>query len=89
MKILLIIYLISIAYYFISLILLTAILTRKVKKEGLKLKKMGVAETIRAYLRLILLAAIPILNVIFGTVFLFSDTIQDVVMEKMREERIS
>ena len=89
MKILLIIYLISIAYYFISLILLIAILTRKVKKEGLKLKKMGVAEKIRAYLRLILLAVIPILNVIFGTVFLFSDTIQDVVMDKMREESIS
>lgn len=88
MKILLIIYLISIVYYFISLILLVAVLARKVRKEGLRLEKTGVAEKIRAYLRLILLGVVPILNIIIGTILLFSNTIQDEIMKKMREEKI-
>ena len=88
MKVLLIIYLISIVYYFISLILLAVILAPKVKREGLTLEKMGVADTIRAYLRLILIAVVPILNIIFGSIFLFSDDIQDIVLEKMREKNI-
>ena len=89
MKVLLIIYLISIAYFFISFILLTAILAHQAREENLKLKKMSVAEKIRAYLRLALLAVIPIFNIILGTVFLFSNTLQNRIMESLREENIS
>jgi hypothetical protein len=89
MKVLLIIYLISIVYYFISLILLTVILVHQAREENLKLKKMSVAEKIRAYLRLALLAVIPVFNIILGTVFLFSNTLQTTLMESLREESIS
>ena len=50
---------------------------------------MSIAEKIRAYLRIILLAVIPIINVIIGTILLFSNTIQNEIMEKLREENIS
>ena len=89
MKVLLIIYLISIAYFFISFILLTAILVHQAREENLKLKKMSIAEKIRAYLRLALLAVIPVFNIILGTVFLFSNTLQTTLMESLREESIS
>lgn len=89
MKVLLIIYLISIAYFFIGFILLTAILVHQAREENLKLKKMGIAEKIRAYLRLALLAVIPVFNIILGTVFLFSNTLQTTLMESLREESIS
>ena len=89
MKVLLIIYLISIAYFFISFILLCAILVHQAREENLKLKKMSVAEKIRAYLRLALLAIIPVFNIILGTVFLFSNTLQTRMMESLREENIS
>ena len=89
MKVLLIIYLISIAYFFISFILLCAILVHQAREENIKVKKMSIAEKIRAYLRIILLAVIPIINVIIGTILLFSNTIQNEIMEKLREENIS
>ena len=89
MKVLLIIYLISIAYFFISFILLTAILVHQAREENIKVKKMSVAEKIRAYLRIILLAVIPIINVVIGTILLFSNTIQNEIMESLREENIS
>ena len=89
MKVLLIIYLISIAYFFISFILLCAILVHQAREENIKVKKMSVAEKIRAYLRIILLAVIPIINVVIGTILLFSNTIQNEIMESLREENIS
>jgi len=89
MKVLLIIYLISIAYFFISFILLCAILVHQAREENIKVKKMSVAEKIRAYLRLVLLAIIPVFNIILGTVFLFSNTLQTTLMEKLREDDIS
>lgn len=88
MKVLLIIYLISIAYFFISFILLTAILVHQAREENIKVKKMSIAEKIRAYLRIILLAVIPIINVVIGTILLFSNTIQNEIMESLREENI-
>lgn len=88
MKVLLIIYLISIIYYFIGLILLTAIIVYKARKEGLKVKKMGIAEKFRAWLRLILFAVIPIFNIIIGSIFLFSNDIENSTMDKLREESI-
>ena len=89
MKVLLIIYLISIAYFFISFILLCAILVHQAREENIKVKKMSIAEKIRAYLRIILLAVIPIVNVVIGTILLFSNTIQNEIMESLREENIS
>ena len=88
MKVLLIIYLISIVYFIISYILLTAILTRRVRKEGLKFEKMGAAEVIQTFLRIIILAIFPILNLIMGSVFLFSNDLQDLLMNKMRKKSI-
>ena len=89
MKVLLIIYLISIAYFFISFILLTAILVHQAREENIKVKKMSVAEKIRGYLRLALLAIIPVFNIILGTVFLCSNTLQNTIMKSLREENIS
>lgn len=89
MKVLLIIYLISIAYFFISFILLTAILVHQAREENIKTKKMSIAEKIRSYLRIVLLAVIPVFNIILGTVFLFSNTLQNRIMESLREENIS
>ena len=88
MKILLIMYLISIIYFFIGFFLLLATVLYRVKKEGLKFEKAGVAETILTFVRVIILAILPIINVVFGSIFLFSNDLQDVVMDKMREKSI-
>lgn len=88
MKVLFIIYLISIIYFFIGFFLLLGVTLYQVKKEGLKFEKAGVAETIQTFLRVILLAALPIVNVVFGSIFIFSNDIQDVTMDKMREKSI-
>lgn len=89
MKVLLIIYLISIIYFLISFVILTAITTRRVRDEGLKFEKMGGAEVIQTVLRIIIFAIFPVFNLIAGSIFLFSDTMKGLVMNRLREKSIS
>lgn len=88
MKVLLIIYIISIIYFIVNFFLLCAVITNRAKKEGLKFEKMSIAEIIQTYLRTIIFAIFPIFNIIVGTFFLFSNDFKDLLMEEMREKSI-
>ena len=88
MKVLLIIYLASIAYFFIGFILLCANIVCRAKEEQLKVKKNNVAETIRTWLRIFILSIIPVFNLIIGTIFLFSRDLENRILEDMRKESI-
>lgn len=88
MKVLLIIYIISIIYFIVNFFLLCAIITHRVKKEGLKFEKMGIAEVIQTYLRTFIFAIFPVFNIIVGTFFLFSNDFKELILEEMREKSI-
>lgn len=82
MKVLLIIYLITIGYYFLGLVLAIASILGAIKREGCKFQKYSTAELVVAWIRIIILGLIPIINIIFGSVYLFSNELKDAVLEQ-------
>ena len=88
MKILLITYLVSIIYYFLGFILLGATIRSGVKKEGIKVQKYPFAELALAWARIIIIGLIPIINIIVGTIYIFSDKVKEVAIKKALERKI-
>ena len=82
MKVLLIIYLITIGYYFLGLILAIASIVSAARREGCKFQKYTAIEIMVAWIRIIILGLIPIINIIFGSVYLFSNELKDAVLEQ-------
>ena len=88
MKILLIIYLISIAYYFFSFILLGATIRSIIRKKNIKIQEYSFAERMLALTRAIIVGLIPVVNILFGTVYLFSDKVKEESIKKALERKI-
>lgn len=86
MKIALIIYLSMVAFYALGLILCLGEIVSIAKKEKLVAKRDNVFKQIRSWMGLILLGLIPIINLGFGAIFIFTDAYQKEVLNKIRED---
>lgn len=88
MKILLIIYLASVIYYFLGFILVRATIRSDIKKEGIKIQEYSSAEIVLGWVRVIVVGFIPIINILIGSIFLFSDKYREESIKNARERKI-
>ena len=86
MKIVLIVYLSMVAFYALGLILCLGEIVSVARKEKLVAKRDNIFKQIRSWLGLIFLGLIPIVNLGFGAIFLFTDAYQKEVLNKIRED---
>ena len=86
MKIALIMYLSMIAFYLLGLTLCIGEIVSTAKKEKLVIKKQNTFKQIRSWLALILIGIIPIFNMGFGAIFIFTDLYQKDVLNTIRED---
>ena len=86
MKIILIIYLSMIAFYLLGLTLCIGEIVSTAKKEKLVAKKQNAFKQIRCWLALFLIGIIPIFNMGFGAILIFTDIYQKDILNEIRED---
>ena len=86
MKIALIVYLSMVAFYLLGLTLCIGEVVSTAKKEKLVAKKQNTFKQIRCWLALFLIGIIPIFNMAFGAIFIFTNLYQKDILNEIRED---